>query len=114
MILMLLCEHPDRWWTADDVRRKLAIDLDSTIAASNIITKRIELRLSDLLTRGLVQHDGESGQYRYAADERQRRCLDHIVANRPDFLEASQLIYVKPMGSASAPVAITSTDSGEG
>lgn len=101
--MLYLYEHRDRGWTSDELRSHLRIDPDATASSSTIVTRRIELRLSDLFERGLVQQDPATRSYRFApSDPRFVQFLEQLSVNAADRQEALSLIYLRPKTGASA------------
>ena len=103
-IALFLYEHGDRSWTADEIRTRLEIETDATAASSSIVTKRIELRLIDLIERGLVHQDATTQSYRFAPlNPRHAELMKELAGNSPaDRAAALALIYVRPRKSVGA------------
>ncbi|HEX6177089.1 MAG TPA: hypothetical protein VF057_01920 [Thermoanaerobaculia bacterium] len=103
-ILLFLYENKNGFWSADDIRSTLRIDLDSTASSSTIVTKRVDLRLIDLLNRGLVRLDPHTRTYRFeSSDPRHAQFLDQLLRNADDLEKAKRFIYIRPAARPSPP-----------
>jgi len=96
-IVLYLYEHRDRAWTPDEIRLRLHIDLDATASSSTIVNRRLELRLTDLVERGLVQLYAQTSSYRFASsDPHHAEFVEQLFVNGRDREEALGLIYLRP------------------
>ena len=97
--MLFLFEHRDRGWTPDELRSGLSIDLDATASSSTIVNRRIELRLGDLIERGIVQQNPVTRTFTLApADPAHFAFVERLFINEKDLDEARALIYLRPRG----------------
>jgi hypothetical protein len=101
-IVLHLAADPHNGHSLDSIRRGLPPPTDDEVTVP-IIIKRLEIRLRELIARGLAALDPADGLYRYAAgnsnDGLVRRLLQMTDGERDT---AARMIYIVPRLSGAA------------
>jgi hypothetical protein len=100
-IVLHLAADPHNGHSLDSIRQGLPPSDDEVTVP--IMIKRLEIRLRDLIARGLAALDAQNGLYRYVPDNRHddlvRQILEMPAGERDD---AARMIYIVPRLSGAA------------